>query len=271
MAFVVARSTCEAAWGGIIPLSENFALADVASLRSFGGDIIVSFGGANGIELAQSCATVQALAAQYQAAIDRYNLTRVDFDIEGAAIGDAASIDLRNKAIAHLQQTATSKGQPLIVQYTLPVLPTGLTADGVNVLRNALQNGVDIGVVNVMAMDYGGPAVANPNEMGQNAIAALNATFNQLQALYGQTKTPAELHAMQGVTPMIGLNDVQPEVFTLADAQTVLQAAENNRIGLISMWSLGRDQTCPGTPQVSSTCSGILQGQYQFSTTFNPF
>ena len=53
-----------------------------------GGDVIISFGGANGVELAQSCTTVTALANAYQSIIDRYLLTSVDFDIEGGAISD---------------------------------------------------------------------------------------------------------------------------------------------------------------------------------------
>ena len=52
---------------------------------------------------------------------------------------------------------AQNKG--LQVSFTLPVLPSGLTPDGVALLNGAAQAGVQVAAVNVMAMDYGdGPA-----------------------------------------------------------------------------------------------------------------
>ena len=69
--------------------------------------------------------------------------------------------------------------------------------------------------------------------MGDYAVDAAKATFAQMTTLFtsqGQTFGWNQL----GVTPMIGLNDVQPEVFTLSnDAQLLLTAAQNARIGLI--------------------------------------
>jgi chitodextrinase len=269
LAFMVSQSGCQASWGGVIPLSQNFETGDIAALRQAGGDVILSFGGENGVELAQACSSVASLQAQYQAAIDLYSITRIDFDIEGGAVADPASIDLRNKAIAGLQAAARQKGAPLIVQFTLPVLPTGLTQDGVNLVANALKNGVDIGVLNVMAMDYG--AVANPSTMGANAVAAVNATEAQLATLDGSSKTTAQLFAMMGVTPMIGMNDVSPEVFTLGDAASTLAAAQSEGIGLIAMWSMGRDVQCPGSNYVASNCSGVAQSPYAFSSILKAF
>jgi hypothetical protein len=43
----------------------------------------------------------------------------------------------------------------LQVSFTLPVQPTGLTQDGVNILTGAISAGVQVAAVNVMAMDYG--------------------------------------------------------------------------------------------------------------------
>jgi chitinase len=261
--------SCSASWAGVESMSQPF-LGDIATLQSNGGNVIVSFGGENGVELAQSCTTVSALEAQYQSVIDLMNLTRIDFDIEGGAVADARSIDLRNKALAGLQAAAAARNKPLLVQYTLPVLPTGLTQDGVNLLRNAVQNGVDLAVVNVMAMDYG--QVANPNQMGQEAIHALNATFAQLQSIYGSSKTGQQLWAMLGATPMIGMNDTPPEVFTTNDAQALYNAARTNQIGLVAMWSVGRDQSCPNNgAYVASNCSGIVQTPFQFTSIFGAF
>ncbi|MDI9653871.1 chitinase, partial [Burkholderia cenocepacia] len=98
--------------------------------------------------------------------------------------------------------------------------------------------------VNVMAMDYG-PANL---DMGAAAISAAQALYSQLDTAFksaGQPKTNAQLWQMVGVTPMIGVNDVQGETFTLANAQTVLNAAIANGYGFFGNWSVGRDQACP--------------------------
>ncbi|NOT63816.1 MAG: sugar hydrolase [Acidobacteria bacterium] len=269
LGFVTARNTCEAAWGGVIGMADNFLRDDINALRAQGGEVILSFGGANGIELGQSCTSAASLQAQYQAVIDRYSLTRIDLDIEGGALGDTASIDRRNKALAGLQATARANNRTLIVSYTLPVLPSGLTHHGVSLLQNAVANGVSVNRVNIMAMDYG--AVANPYTMGQNAIDAANSLLAQMRPIF-VGKTDAELRRMTGITPMIGLNDVSPEVFTLSDAQLLYNFAVQNGIGMLSMWSMTRDQTCAnGGAYVSPTCSGITQTQWAFSNVFKPF
>lgn len=48
LAFITAAgNTCEAKWGGIIPLSDDFLVSDINNLRvQQGGNVIVSFGGA---------------------------------------------------------------------------------------------------------------------------------------------------------------------------------------------------------------------------------
>ena len=267
--FIVAGSGCQATWGRHYAMSDNFLADDIAALRSQGGDVIASFGGAAGTELALACSTVEALRAQYQSVIDTYGFTRLDFDIEGSALGNTAANERRAKAIIGLRAPAAAAGEALTVQFTLPVLPSGLTQDGLNLLQNAIDHGVNIGVVNVMAMDYG--RSYDPNRMGQHAVDAVNATLAQLRTLYGSAKTDEGLRAMVGVTPMIGLNDVSPEVFTLADADTLISAAQVNGIGFLSFWSATRDQPCPRRQVVSPTCSGIVQAPWDFTKRFRLF
>src|SRR5437660_8633243 len=201
LGFVInGHGSCLAEWNGDgTPVTGGFYQSDIASLRAMGGDAIPSFGGAAGIELGQACRDVSSLQAQYQSVITNYGFTAVDFDIEGAAVADPPSVDRRNKAIAGLQAH-----QSLTVSYTLPVLPSGLTQDGINLLQNAVANHVNVNVVNIMTMDYGG----NP-EMGQAAVDAANSLFNQLKAIF-PGRSDAQIWAMQGNTPMIGVNDVQP-------------------------------------------------------------
>jgi len=146
----------------------------------------------------------------------------------------------------------------LVISYTLPVLPTGLVPSGVNILTSAKADGLSLDVVNIMAMDYG-PAVDNGGKMGQDATQAAAATESQIQA--------AGLASTLGITPMIGVNDTNTEVFQLADAQTLLTfAEESSYVTRLAMWSLARDNgSCPGQTWASPTCSGVAQTTYAFS------
>jgi hypothetical protein len=260
LGFIIDNGGCRAGWGGFgVPAgSEMPPVAPlITGLRNAGGDVIISFGGAAGIEIGQACSSASAAQAQYQAIINHYNVKKLDFDIEGAPIADTAAVDRRNAALAGLQRANSG----LVISYTLPVLTSGLTQDGVNLLANAKRHGVNIAVVNIMTMDYG--AGANPNTMGQNAIDAFNATLKQVRGL--------GISAPLGITPMIGRNDVQPEVFTLNDAQKLVNFAKpNGNVARLAFWSVARDNGgCSGI--VADNCSGISQNTWAFSHLFEPF
>jgi hypothetical protein len=280
LAFIVADSQNRPSWGGFDVYAVGSSEFDsqvktqLAGLRVLGGDVIVSFGGAANRELAQAITSVAALQNAYQAVIDAYQLTRIDFDIEGGAAADRASIDRRSQAIAGLQQRAAAAGRELAVWFTLPVLPTGLTADGVYVLQSALRYGVNLAGVNIMAMDYGDNAAPNPNgRMGDYAIQAATSVHGQLAALYGTSRTPSELWSMIGVTPMIGLNDVTTEVFDQQEARELLAFAQEKGLGQLSMWSLNRDRQNPAgrIGYVDLTSSSLLQQPFEFSRMFETF
>ena len=279
LAFIVADSQNQPAWGGYTEyaLGSQFATdlgTQIDGVRALGGDVIVSFGGAANQELALVISDPAALQQAYQSVIDAYGLTHIDFDIEGAAVADRASIDRRNEAIAGLQAAAAAAGRTLDVSYTLPVLPTGLTADGLYVLQSAVARGVNVGLVNIMTMDYGDGAAPNPQgQMGDYAIQAANSLFDQLQSVYGTAKTDDELWHMVGITPMIGLNDLTTEVFDQQEAREVLAFAEAHDIGRLSFWSLNRDQqNAAGTlTYVDLKSSSILQDPFEFSQIFGVF
>ncbi|OQY49313.1 MAG: hypothetical protein B6240_03610 [Desulfobacteraceae bacterium 4572_87] len=235
---------------------------EIIALRQKGGDVIISFGGANGTELAMCHHDVDTLQAAYQSVIDRYQVTWVDFDIEGWAVGDRPSIDLRNKAIQGLQ----AANPELTVAFCLPALPSGLTHDALYVLENARDNGVRVDVVNVMAMDYGDWAAPTPEgNMGQYAIDAGDNTYQQALAL--------GLNPLMGVTPMIGQNDVASERFYLSDAENLLSWAETTDwVVMLSMWSAGRDNgNCADKVWADPTCSGLAQAEFAFTDLFAGF
>ncbi len=280
LAFIVADSNNQPAWGGYDSYEVNGGSFDqsirsqVAAVRAAGGDVMVSFGGAANQELAQTITNVNDLTAAYAKVVNAYDLTAIDFDIEGAAVADHASIDRRSQAMAALQQEQAAAGKPLSISLTLPVLPSGLTADGLYVVQSALKYGVKIANVNVMAMDYGEGAAPDPQgQMGTYAIEAATSTFNQLKGLMPTGTTDAQLWSMIGVTPMIGVNDDAHEVFDIASANQLEAWAEQHHIGRISMWSLNRDQQDPkgALGYAESTSSSLVQSPYQFSRTFAPF
>lgn len=278
LGFIVAENagSCTPSWGGYYGI-DTYLKAPIAELRALGGDVAISFGGAAGTELAAACRDPATLAARYQAVIDGYDLTRVDFDIEGAAAADPVSIARRSKAIAALQKAARRDGRTLSVWFTLPVLPTGLDANGLAVVGSALDAGVRLGGVNIMAMDYGDWAAPDPDgRMGTYAIRAAASLFRQLRTLYtahGLTRSDAQLWRMVGVTPMIGRNDVLTEVFYPSDAEKLLAFAEKKRFGLLSFWSANRDRQCAAgaVGYVDGNCSSILQQPFEFSRLLVPY
>lgn len=110
----------------------------VAKIRSHGGDLSVSVGGYNGVELGRACKSVEALAAAYQTIIDKYQLTHMDFDIEGDDLGVADEEIRRFQAIQILKENAAAKGRPLHVTLTLPVTSIGLSDQGKSEIKRAI-------------------------------------------------------------------------------------------------------------------------------------
>lgn len=259
LAFITSGGGCKYSWGGSTPTLAS----DLSYIRSHGGDVMISFGGAAGTELGLACKSVSSLQAQYQAVINTYKVSHLDFDIEGGTEGDVTSYTRRNTALAALQ-----KANPgLTIDFTLPSDPTGPTSQDMGLLNNAKAHGVNFSIVNLMTMDYNGP----DNHMGKDAIQAANALFSKLKGMY-PAKTTAQLWSMVGLTNLIGQNDTPQEIFTLNDAKLVLAFAQQKHLGELSIWEVSRDNgSCPGSPNDNDTCSSISQATYAFTNIFKAF
>jgi len=279
MAFVVAKDadTCLPTWGTAYDINNYTQYSKIKALREAGGDVMISIGGANNSPLAAACKNVSDLQKHYYDIVENLNLNVLDFDIEGTWVADHDSINRRNEAVKAAQAQWKAEGRSVGIWYTLPILPTGLTADGLYVLNDAKEKGVDLAGVNVMAMDYGSSICQSDGTEGQNihgkcATSAIESLFSQLKQIFTD-KSDDEINAMMGVTPMNGYNDVQGEVFYLSDANLVLDDAKDRNLGMIGMWSMMRDQ--PGVAkQVSPEHSGLTEQQapiYAFSKVFAPF
>jgi hypothetical protein len=72
---------------------------------------------------------------------------------------------------------------------------------------------------------------------------------------------------------MIGVNDIASEVFTLADAQALVNYAQMDaNVARLAMWSVARDNgNSAGAPYASPDSSGIAQAPYAFSAIFHQF
>lgn len=278
LAFVVAdsQSACQPSWGGYYTLDEAAEQIQldrrIEQLRSTGGDVRVSFGGQAGTELSTACSDVDELADAYAAVIDRYDLTTIDLDVEGASLSDSAGGARRAQAIAAVQQSMKDQGRDVSVWLTLPVAPTGLTKEGVVAVDQMLEAGVDLAGVNGMTMNFG-TGVDAKEPYSNVVLEAASALHTQVRDAYARADlklgdVPA--WAKVGITVMIGQNDLAGEVFTLEDAVVVNQFAKDNGVGLVSMWSLNRDATCVSPlptvlSVVQNSCSGIDQQGQSFA------
>jgi chitinase len=283
LAFIVSAKSkpCEPSWGGAYTMADAGDQLEldrrVARLRQLDGQVTISFGGAANSELAIGCKNPADLAAAYQSVIDRYQATEIDLDVEGSAASAADVNQRRAAAMATVTAKAKSAGKPLAIWLTLPVGQNGLTAEGLGVLNSMISAKVPLAGVNGMTMDYGEPLPAG-RTMAQQGELALNALQAQIKTAYSTAGTDlTDLQAWQlvGATPMIGQNDIPDEVFTLDDAQQLVQFAQQVQLARLSMWSANRDQSCgpnyPDVKVVSDACSGISQTVGQFTSILRTF
>jgi chitinase len=280
LAFVVAdpNEQCTPSWGGAYTLpaaSQDLELdRRITQLRASGGDVMISFGGQANDELAVTCTDTSQLTAAYRTVVDRYDVAAIDLDIEGSALADAASIERRSVAIAAVQQSRVDDGRDLAVWLTLPVATSGLTADGLSVIRSALDAGVELTGVNAMTMNFNDPA-STADGMLSATISALESTADQIADIYGDfdmSLDASERWGMLGATPMIGQNDIDAEVFTIDDAVGLASYAVERGLGRVSTWSINRDQPCGASfadvAVHSNTCSGVEQEPLEFAAVF---
>ena len=228
LAFLIPQSGCTPEWEDDGSGVGAFA-SQISALQASGGNVIISFGGASGGELAQTCTNVSSLTAAYLNVVNTYGVNRLDFDIEGGVLSDTAATSLRDQALAALQAEDPS----VQVDFTLAVAPNGLpTGSGSEyaLLQDAQSKGVKVTTVNLMTMDFGD---------GQNALAdaesAAQASAGQLSGLYGISTSAA--YNMMGLTPIAGQND-DNEYFSTANASTLESFAASNGVGELSFWEV---------------------------------
>jgi hypothetical protein len=264
-------------WAGISPAS--FRAGTVLPLAAAGIKYVISTGGAAG---AFTCASPSKFVdfVRYYATPQ---LVGIDFDIEaGQTATDVASLVAGAKATA-------AAFPALRLSFTIATLgsntttSSNLNAEGDAVVKAIASAGLCVGwwggggprrgvgsshplhppsppphsstaIINLMVMDYGAASpytcVVNKAtgacDMGASAVAAATslATFQKIP------------FSRIELTPMIGGNDVQSNVFSLADAATISAFARTKGLAGIHYWSFDRDRDCPVGP-ASSTCNSV--------------
>ena len=277
IAFLQSKGTksCAVDWNSTASQPLTYYNADIASLRKLGGNIIPSFGGYSadtfgshdhGTEIADSCTSVQRIAAVYEQVVQTLRVTRLDMDVESNAETYSAGINRRDEAIAIAQRWAAQRGIRLQIQFTLPVEPNGLGAAGLSVLRNAIADGVRVYSVNIMVFDYYLPHEGVMN-MSRTAITCANAVHAELAKLYPQLSS-RQIWRMEAMTMLPGISDFgKDETTTVHDARVMLAFEQKMHMNLLSIWAIQRDnegpRICLGQAD-SNTCSGIKQAPWAF-------
>ena len=235
-------------WGGVG--AQAFADANIAALANAGIDYVISTGGAAGAFTCASSAGLNQFIARYASP----QLRGIDFDIE------AGQTPAQLQALVDAAAGAEATHPGLRFSFTLATLAAsdgshgGVNATGDAVVRAVLGAGLSNYTINLMVMDYGaaGPAVCVVSggicDMGASAIQAAQ----NLAHTYGVPLDRIEL------TPMIGLNDVVSETFTLADVDTLSAWARSNGLAGVHYWSLDRDTPCAvSTGSASPICHSV--------------
>lgn len=258
LAFVIADSKGNPAWDGRIPVSGHFYLDQITAIRKRGGDVLISFGGADGTELAVAEPNANALQQKYQQVIDAYHATWLDFDIEGDTLRKTEVNRHRNAVLAALVRANPG----LRISFTLPVDPQGLSDDSRGLLLSAKSQGLPITSVNLMTMDFG-EYYSRGKPLSAVCIASAIEAHDQVRAI-----DPA---LWIGLTPLIGRGDVKTEIFTPTDAAALLKwAQQQDWIHSLSFWALNRDND--ENPKASDNVqSGIPQKPWEFTRIFQAF
>ncbi len=260
-AFVLGK-TCTPTWDDGSTITGTDAKSNlVKKAKTAGATPIISFGGQSGNELAKVCTTTSKLVTAYTGVINKFGVTKIDFDIEGAANINATAVNTRRfQAIKSLE----AKFPKLTVSLTIPVGYSGIETakadgDGVTFLKLAKAQGARINVVNLMTMDYGD---ANSN-MGTAATTSATKALAQIKKIWS-----ADTYANIGITPMIGDNDTPGETFSYADAQTVVAFAKSKGVHRLAFWAINRDQACGAGDQAPGTCTNLAQDPLDYTDAF---
>lgn len=279
MAFVqsngVKDGKIQASWGGISQLNIDSQSEqvleinkDISDFQATGGNVAISFGGANGTPIWDGTTTAQ-MAALLNHAVDKFKLSRLDFDIEGAEMSATAQLTKLAEALNDVQ----AKHPNLLVSLTVAVIDkdSGVNPNFEQSLKAIGETLNKMPILNGMAMDYGTPR-DNMAEANKNAINLMLGTASKLFALQKYKYTAQDLLKFAGFTPMLGINDTPGDLFTKYNAISNAHYANTNQVKFFGFWDANSDYPAlnPAAAQagwqVSLSNSGLWQEPGDFSS-----
>jgi hypothetical protein len=244
LAFIIARQEGrgkdaqylkEPSWDGRIPIEQNLYHDQIDAIRKRGGDVIISFGGEAGKELANAIDDPAQLEAAYQKVMDQYGFTWLDFDVEGKNLDKGGQdSERRNTVLASLQK----KNPGLIISYTLPVDPDGISEASQAILVDAKAKGVKVHSANIMVMFFGKKFINQGKSEGELGIDSANKAYGQIQKIDPTIRV--------GLCPCLGRNGSSAEIFGLDDAKTLRTFADKTPwVCSLHYWSINDDAARP--------------------------
>jgi chitinase len=234
-------------WGDAT--AEQVAGANVASFNAAGVDYLVSTGGQGAIFTCASDEGMEAFIRRYES----QRLIGIDFDIE-----EGQTPEQLDSLIARVK-VAQAKRPHLRYSFTVATHAASdgsnksLNKQGETVLAALRRHDVRAFTLNLMVMDYGpserGSCVLNKAgacDMGKSAIQAAQNVHRKYKLPYAQIE----------LTPMIGINDVVSNVFSLEDARMLGKAVKSMKLAGLHFWSFDRDKPCSnGETAAVAVCS----------------
>ena len=257
LAFILAKGGCNPAWDGSGSLTGSAIVNRVNAIRNAGGDVVVSFGGAAGTKLGNSCGSAAALAGAYQKVINAYKLRAIDIDLEAGEVSQGAKVIQALKIVKQ-------KNPSVRTIMTVGVGTGGLEGGEAKLPGLDAAAGSPVDVWTIMPFDFGGQSGAN---MGTLTVSITKKVHAQLKAAH-KNLTDAQVWAKQGISSMNGKTDAN-ETVTVKNFQTMLTFIQQNHMARFTFWTINRDRgNCGGS---SDTCSGISQNPLDFTKVVGQF
>lgn len=223
----------------------------VVGLRRAGISHVISTGGAQGVF---TCASEQGMEEFINHYSSRY-LLGFDFDIE------AGQSELVINALVQQIGTAMQRHPNLRFSFTLATVASteadqdSINAQGQLVMKAIQRAGLNNYFINLMVMNFGS---ATPDNCVVVDLARCDMAASAMQSVQNFSRRYGVPLARIEVTPMIGVNDVTDNVFTLTDANLLTRFVQNQGLGGLHFWSINRDGPCLAElAAVSAICHGL--------------
>ena len=249
-------------WGG--QPASAVAEANVPAFAKAGIGYIISTGGQGAIFTCGSKEGMDAFVARY----DSPQLIGFDFDIEAG--------QTRAQIRSLVENIVYAQGKHPRLRFSFTIA-THAASDGSKrslnktaelVLAEVRRSGLRDYVMNLMVMDYG-PATKNVCVLGKDRRCDMGASALQAaRNVHEKYKLP---YAQIELTPMIGVNDVIENVFTLEDAAVMVEGVRKLGMAGVHFWSIDRDLPCTkpatGAEALCSTMPSVPAGAYTRALT----